>query len=66
MRIDRALGTEVIDRLQPLGIEAALGAVEACRAENAERRRQIDLALEQARYEAAQARRQYDAVAKCG
>ena len=30
--------------------------------ENAEKRRQVELALEQARYEAARARRQYDAV----
>ena len=62
MRIDRAVGAEVIDRLQPLGIEAAIGAMEARRAENAEKRRQIELAIEQARYEAARARRQYDAV----
>ena len=62
MRIDRAVGAEVIERLQPLGIEAALGAVETRRAENAEKLRQIELALEQARYEAARARRQYDAV----
>ena len=32
MRIDRAVGAEVIERLQPLGIEAALGAMEARRA----------------------------------
>ena len=62
MRIDRAVGAEVIERLQPLGIEAALGAIEARNAEKAEKRRQIELALEQARYEAARARRQYDAV----
>jgi excisionase family DNA binding protein len=62
MRIDRAVGAEVIERLQPLGIEAALGALEAQRAENAEKRRHVELAIEQARYEAARARRQYDAV----
>jgi excisionase family DNA binding protein len=62
MRIDRAVGAEVIERLQPLGIEAAIGAMEARRAENAEKCRQVELALEQARYEAARARRQYDAV----
>ena len=62
MRIDRAVGAEVIERLQPLGIEAAIGAMEAQRAENAEKRRQVELAIEQARYEAARARRQYDAV----
>jgi len=62
MRVDRAVGAEVIERLQPLGIEAALGAMEERRAENVGKRRQIELAIEQARYEAARARRQYDAV----
>jgi DNA invertase Pin-like site-specific DNA recombinase len=62
MRIDRAVGAEVIERLQPLGIEAAFSAMEARSTEGAEKRRQIELALEQARYEAARARRQYDAV----
>ena len=62
MRIDRAVGAEVIERLQPLGIEAALAAAETQRLENVEKRRQIEFALEQARFEAARARRQYDAV----
>ena len=62
MRIDRAVGAEVIERMQPLGVEAAIGAMEAGQVENAEKRRQVELALEQARYEVARARRQYDAV----
>ena len=62
MRIDRAVGAEVIERMQPLGVEAAIGAMEARQVENAEKRRQVELALEQARYEVARARRQYDAV----
>jgi DNA invertase Pin-like site-specific DNA recombinase len=62
MRIDRAVGAEVIDRLQPLGIEAAIGAMEARCTETADKRHQVELAIEQARYEAARARRQYDAV----
>lgn len=62
MRVDRAVGAEVIERLQPLGIQAAIGAMEAQRAETEEKRHQIELALEQARYEAGRARRQYDAV----
>ncbi|MFE0759293.1 recombinase family protein [Inquilinus sp. NPDC058860] len=62
LRIDQAVGAEVIARLQPLGIEAATAAVEARQVEHAEKLRQIELALEQARYEAARARRQYDAV----
>lgn len=62
MRIDRAVGAEVIERLQPLGIEAALAAADMQRVENTEKRRQVEFALEQARFEAARARRQYDAV----
>jgi len=62
MRVDRAVGAEVIERLQPLGIEAALAAAEAQHLENTEKRRQVEFALEQARFEAARARRQYDAV----
>jgi excisionase family DNA binding protein len=62
MRIDRAVGAEVIGRLQPLGVQAALDALDARRAGDAEKRRQAELALEQARFEAARARRQYDAV----
>ncbi len=62
MRIDRAVGAEVIERLQPLGIEAALAAADMQRVENTEKRRQVEFALEQARFETARARRQYDAV----
>ena len=38
----------MIERLQPLGVEAAIGALEAHRLEQSEKRRQIELALEQA------------------
>ena len=62
MRIDRAVGADVVDRLQPLGIEAAFAAIEAQHATCGEKRRHIELALEQARYEATRAGRQYDAV----
>jgi hypothetical protein len=48
----------VIERLQPLGVEAALAAAEMRRIESAEKQRQIEFALEQARFEAARARRQ--------
>jgi hypothetical protein len=62
LRIDRAVGAEVVERLQPLGIEGALGAIEAQHAMSSEKQRHIELALEQARYEATRAARQYDAV----
>ena len=48
--------------LKPLGIEAALGAIEARKLQATEKRSRIELALKQARYEASLARRQYDAV----
>jgi hypothetical protein len=54
----RAVGAEVTARLQPLGVEAAIGAMHAGMPSRAEKRRQVELALEQARYEAARARRQ--------
>jgi excisionase family DNA binding protein len=62
LRVDQAISAEVLERLQPLGIEAALQAIEASTQQANEKRRQVTLALEQARYEAAHARRQYDAV----
>lgn len=62
MRVDRAVSMEIITRLQPLGIEAALQADAARGKTHAEKRHQLDLSLEQARYEASRARRQYDAV----
>jgi excisionase family DNA binding protein len=62
MRVDQAVGMEVIARVQPLGVEAALAAMETRSRESQEKRRQIELAVEQARYETTRARRQYDAV----
>jgi excisionase family DNA binding protein len=62
IRIDRAVTQEVLDRLQPLGIEAALAAMNVRGEEELEKRRQIENALEQARFEAARAHRQYDQV----
>lgn len=62
MRIDRAIAGEVLDRVQPLGIEAALTALTALDREQSDKRRQIENAIEQARFEAARAFRQYDAA----
>lgn len=62
MRVDRALAKEVLDRLQPLGVEAALAAIEVRSQQRSEKKEQLDLALQQARYEAARAQRQYDAA----
>ena len=58
----QAVGTEVMRVLKPLGIDAAIRALEAQTSEMSVARRQLELSLTEARYEAAHARRQYDAV----
>jgi excisionase family DNA binding protein len=62
LRVDQAVCAEVLRTLQPVGVEAALRAIETRVADADDASRQVELALEQARYEAALARRQYDAV----
>jgi DNA invertase Pin-like site-specific DNA recombinase len=62
LRVDQAVGAEIVRVLQPLGVEAALRAITDDERRAGETRRQVELALEQARYEAARARRGYDAV----
>jgi excisionase family DNA binding protein len=62
MRVDRVLAKEVLDRLQPLGVEAALAVIEARSQQRSDKKGQLELALQQARYEAARAQRQYDAA----
>jgi len=62
MRVDRVLAKEVLDKLQPLGVEAALAAIEARGQRRSEKRQQLELALQQARYEAARGQREYDAA----
>jgi hypothetical protein len=59
---DAAVGAEVMRVLAPLGIDAALKVLDAQTSETSATERQLELALAQARYEAAHARRQYDAV----
>ena len=48
--------------MKPLGIDAAVKAIAAQASETSAAQRQLELSLQQARYEAAHARRQYDAV----
>src|SRR5246500_4659303 len=62
LSIDAAISNEVLRVLKPLGIEAALKAIEAQSGTTTAAERQLELSLQQARYEAAHARRQYDAV----
>lgn len=62
LRVDQAVGVEIVRLLQPLGVEAAVRAITDCEHQSGEKQRQLELALEQARYESVRARRQYDAV----
>ena len=62
LRVEQAVVGEVLDVLQPLGIDAALEACAQREQQMDATQRQRELALEQARFEADRARRQYDAV----
>ena len=48
--------------MKPLGVDAAVRALDAMAGETSAARRQLELALQRARFEASHARRQYDAV----
>ena len=62
VRVDERVAEEVLHCLEPLGIQASLKAIEQEYAASDERIHQKELALQQASYEVAHARRQYDAV----
>jgi Recombinase zinc beta ribbon domain len=62
LRVDTALGAEVVRLMKPLRMAAALGAIERRRSQAQDKHRQVELALRQERFEASHARRQYDAV----
>src|SRR6266478_454529 len=51
VRVDAAVSVELLRVLAPLGVEAALRAIDARVADNSEVYRQAELALTQARYE---------------
>src|SRR6516164_5846042 len=62
MRVDAAVSAEVLRAISPLGIDAALQLIADREQVSGERLRQSEMALQQARYEVAHARRQYDAI----
>jgi DNA invertase Pin-like site-specific DNA recombinase len=62
LRTDAAVVEEVLEAIEPVGIEAALQVSEQAVLEDQERRRCVELALERARYEAKRAERQFDQV----
>jgi DNA invertase Pin-like site-specific DNA recombinase len=59
---DELVSEEVLRCLSPLGVQAALAALQGLQGEEDDRIKQKGLAVEQARYEAIRAQRQYDAV----
>lgn len=59
---DEAVGREMVRILEPIGLEAALRAIEDDAETGSEVVRQHEIVLERARYEADRAFRQYDAV----
>ena len=61
-KADRVIEAELLRRLEPLGVRAAIEAIDRQAHTNDEQVSQKELALEQARFEVARARRQYDAV----
>jgi hypothetical protein len=61
-RADRLVAEQVLDAIKPLGIEAALQAIDSLQGYEDERIRQKELALQQAHYEVVRAQQQYDSV----
>lgn len=61
-KAERLVEEELLQRLEPMGVDAALEAIDRQARRSDEHVAQKELALEQARFEVARARRQYDAV----
>lgn len=62
LRVDQAVAREVVAALQPIGVQASLHAIDQRANDDQANRRQLELALEQARFKAARAQCQFDAV----
>src|SRR5580658_11063526 len=60
--VDAAIAEAFLEAVSPLGVEVGLRVLEQLEQDMAAQRRQRELQLEQARYEARLAQRQYDAV----
>jgi DNA invertase Pin-like site-specific DNA recombinase len=61
-KVDKAVVALVLQALQPAAVRASLASLEDFALEHDEARRQLELALEKARFDTDRARRQYDAV----
>jgi excisionase family DNA binding protein len=62
LRVDEAIGREVVRVVTPGAIEAAFRIADSAAEERTAVRRAVELELREARYEAERAQRQYDAV----
>jgi septal ring-binding cell division protein DamX len=58
-RVDQSVAIEVLEALRPLGVQAAIDALDHSQNQNDEKRRSLELALQKARYEASRIERQY-------
>ena len=61
-RVDQEVAAEVLEALRPVGIQAALEALERSQTQTDEKRRSLELAVQKARYEASRIERQYQAT----
>lgn len=62
VRVDEVVSREVLDAIQGNAVQAALEAIEQLRQQHQEQRKALQLAIDQARYEARLAARRYEAV----
>lgn len=62
LRVDQAVVDQVLDAIQPAGVQAALDTREQALHEDETKRHAVELAFEKARYEARRAQRQFDAT----
>jgi hypothetical protein len=61
-RVEEAVRRQLLEVVQPAGVQAALDALEQLGDQQRDKRQSLTLAREQSRYEVDRARRQYDAV----
>jgi DNA invertase Pin-like site-specific DNA recombinase len=61
-KLEQAVVQEVLKIIQPAGIDAAIAAEKKLSSESSARQKSLELALEQARYDAERRQRQFDAV----
>ena len=62
LRVDQAVAEQVLEAIEPAGVQAALDALERLGDAKRDQREALALALQKARYEEGRARRQFDAV----